>query len=82
MSRSRVWFSVALPLLALLVAIVGAERRAARSRDFVFDIEGYDPRDLLLDAKQLQTHLIVVNPVVQTTRIFALKEVAEGNSAR
>lgn len=47
MSRSRVWFSVALPLLALLVAIVGAERRAARSRDFVFDIEGYDPRDLL-----------------------------------
>ena len=47
MSRSRVWFAVALPLLALLVAIGGAERRAARSRDFVFDIEGYDPRDLL-----------------------------------
>jgi uncharacterized membrane-anchored protein len=39
--------AVALPLLAIVLGIVRAERFLRRTRDFVLEIGGYDPRDLL-----------------------------------
>lgn len=44
---ARVALAVVLPILAILFGVVGAERHGARSRDFPFAIEAYDPRDLL-----------------------------------
>jgi len=46
-SRRRVVAAVLLPVVAILLGIVAAERRAARAPHLVFEIEGYDPRDLL-----------------------------------
>ena len=46
-SRRRILVAVLLPLVAILLGIVSAERRAARAPHLVFEIEGYDPRDLL-----------------------------------
>lgn len=46
-SRSRVLLAVLLPLAAILAGVVSAERRASRAPHLVFEIEGYDPRDLL-----------------------------------
>jgi uncharacterized membrane-anchored protein len=39
--------AVALPLLVIVLGIVRAERFLGRTHDFVFEIGGYDPRDLL-----------------------------------
>jgi hypothetical protein len=47
MSRRFTLVAVALPLLAIVLGIVRAERFLARTRDFVFEIQPYDPRDLL-----------------------------------
>jgi uncharacterized membrane-anchored protein len=47
MSRRFVIAAVALPLLALVLAIVRAELFLGGARDFAFEITGYDPRDLL-----------------------------------
>jgi len=47
MSRRFTLVAVALPLLAIVLGIVRAERFLGRTRDFVFEIGGYDPRDLL-----------------------------------
>ena len=47
MSRRFTLAAVALPLLAIVLGIVRAERFLGRTRDFVFEIGGYDPRDLL-----------------------------------
>src|SRR5262245_25464140 len=47
MSRRFTMVAVALPLLAIVLGIVRAERFLGRTRDFVFEIGGYDPRDLL-----------------------------------
>lgn len=46
MSRSFVAVAVALPLLAVGFGIVRAELTFARTRDFSFEINGFDPRDL------------------------------------
>ena len=46
-SSSRVILAVLLPLAAILAGVVSAERRAARAPHLLFEIEGYDPRDLL-----------------------------------
>jgi len=47
MSRRFALFAVALPLLTIVLGIVRAERFLGRTRDFVFEIGAYDPRDLL-----------------------------------
>jgi uncharacterized membrane-anchored protein len=47
MSRRVTLVAVVLPLLAIVLGIVRAELFLGRSRDFVFEIGGYDPRDLL-----------------------------------
>jgi len=47
MSRRATLVAVALPLLAIVLGIVRAERFLGRTHDFVFEIGGYDPRDLL-----------------------------------
>ncbi len=47
MSRRWVLVAVTLPLLAIVLGIVRAELFMRRARDFVFEIAGYDPRDLL-----------------------------------
>ena len=47
MSRNFTLLAVALPLLAIGLGIVRAELVLGSSRDFVFEIEGFDPRDLL-----------------------------------
>jgi hypothetical protein len=47
MSRSHVSIAVVLPVLAIVLGIVRAELTFARTRDFTFEITGYDPRDLL-----------------------------------
>jgi hypothetical protein len=47
MSRRVVALAVALPLLAIVLGIVQAERFRRRAQEFVFEIGGYDPRDLL-----------------------------------
>lgn len=47
MRRELVAVAVVLPVLAIGVAIASAELQGARSREFVFRIGGYDPRDLL-----------------------------------
>jgi hypothetical protein len=47
MRRSYVVAAVVLPLLAIGLAIVRAELFFGGAHDFVFEIRGYDPRDLL-----------------------------------
>lgn len=47
MSRSYRIVALCLPLLAIGLGIVRAELFMDRAREFVFDIEGFDPRDLL-----------------------------------
>jgi GDYXXLXY protein len=47
MSRRFTLVAVVLPLLAIVLGIVRAQLFLGRSRDFVFEIGGYDPRDLL-----------------------------------
>lgn len=47
MSRRLTALAVVLPLLAVGLGIVRAELFRGRARDFVFEIAGYDPRDLL-----------------------------------
>jgi GDYXXLXY protein len=47
MSRRFTALAVVLPLLAVLLGVVRAELFRGRARDFVFEIAGYDPRDLL-----------------------------------
>lgn len=47
MSRNAVIVALVLPLLAVCLGIVRAELFLSRSQDFVFEIEGFDPRDLL-----------------------------------
>jgi uncharacterized membrane-anchored protein len=47
MRRELVILACVVPLLTIVLGIVRAERHLARSRDFTFDLEGYDPRDLL-----------------------------------
>ena len=47
MSRRYLVVALALPLLAVALGIVRAELFLGDARDFVFEIEGFDPRDLL-----------------------------------
>lgn len=47
MPRNFVWVAVALPVLAIGIGIVRAELTFTRTREFMFEIAGYDPRDLL-----------------------------------
>jgi hypothetical protein len=47
MSRRAVLVAVALPLLAIVLGIVRAELFLTGTRDFVLEMRGYDPRDLL-----------------------------------
>jgi uncharacterized membrane-anchored protein len=47
MSRKFVIVALALPLLAIGLGIVRAELFMSSAREFVFEIAGYDPRDLL-----------------------------------
>jgi hypothetical protein len=47
MSRRFTLFAVVLPLLAVGLGIVRAELFHRSARDYVFEIAGYDPRDLL-----------------------------------
>lgn len=47
MPRNYVLFALALPLCAIVLGIVRAELHLAHGRDFVFEVEGFDPRDLL-----------------------------------
>src|SRR5262245_7448262 len=47
MSRRTVALAVTLPLLAIVLGIVQAERFRRGTQEFVFEIGGYDPRDLL-----------------------------------
>jgi GDYXXLXY protein len=47
MSRRFTLLAVALPVLAVVIGIVRAEWVFRHGRDFVFEIGGHDPRDLL-----------------------------------
>lgn len=47
MSRRARIVALAIPLLAVVLGIVRAELFLQGAQDFVFEIEGYDPRDLL-----------------------------------
>jgi uncharacterized membrane-anchored protein len=47
MRRSLLVVALLVPLAVLVFAIAQAERHLATSRVFVFDVEGFDPRDLL-----------------------------------
>lgn len=47
MSRNAAIIAVVLPLLAVGLGIVRAELQLSRSQEFLFEIEGFDPRDLL-----------------------------------
>jgi len=47
MSRRFIVVAVVMPLVAIALGIVRAELTFARTRDFTFEINGYDPRDLL-----------------------------------
>src|SRR5262245_22959816 len=47
MPRSLVGIAVGLPVLAIVLGIARAELTFARTKDFTFEITGYDPRDLL-----------------------------------
>jgi uncharacterized membrane-anchored protein len=47
MARRFTALAVVLPLVAIGLGIVRAELFRERARDFVFEIAGYDPRDLL-----------------------------------
>lgn len=46
-SRPRLLFAVLLPVLSIAFGIVRSELFVRRAQDFVFEIGGYDPRDLL-----------------------------------
>ena len=45
--RTRLVLAVVLPLVVIAIGIVDAERHLATARRWVFDVAGYDPRDLL-----------------------------------
>src|SRR5687768_2949457 len=47
MRRELLLAALVLPLMTIVTGIVRAELHFARSRDFTFDVEGYDPRDIL-----------------------------------
>lgn len=47
MSRNALAAAVVLPLLVIALGIVRAERHLANSTRWTFDVQGYDPRDLL-----------------------------------
>jgi len=47
MRRSFLAVAVALPLVVLALGIVRSERHLANNRRWIFEIAGYDPRDLL-----------------------------------
>lgn len=47
MSRKPLAFAVVLPIVFLVLGIVRAELQLSRSQRWVFEVEGYDPRDLL-----------------------------------
>lgn len=47
MPRSLLGIAVGLPVLAIVLGIARAELTFARTKDFTFEITGYDPRDLL-----------------------------------
>jgi len=47
MKRSHLVAALALPLLVIVAAILQAELFLGGARDFLFEIHGYDPRDLL-----------------------------------
>ena len=47
MSRRFTLLAVALPVIAIVLGIARAEWTFRHGRDFVFEIGGYDPRDLL-----------------------------------
>jgi len=47
MSRRFTLLAVGLPVIAIVLGIVRAEWTFRHGRDFVFEIGGYDPRDLL-----------------------------------
>jgi uncharacterized membrane-anchored protein len=48
MRHEAMVFAVVLPLLVVGIGIVRAERELAAGRRWVFEVQGYDPRDLLL----------------------------------
>jgi len=60
-SRSRVALAILLPLAVIVAGVVSAERRSALAPHLVFEIEGYDPRDLLR-GHYLQFRLRVPEP--------------------
>lgn len=47
MSRKALVLALLLPLAVLVMGVVRAEKHLANSRAWVFDVTGYDPRDLL-----------------------------------
>jgi len=47
MSRKFLALAVVLPLLVLALGILRSERHLSENRRWVFDVTGYDPRDLL-----------------------------------
>jgi uncharacterized membrane-anchored protein len=47
MQRKLLGFAVVLPILFLAIGIVRSEIQLARSQRWVFEVAGYDPRDLL-----------------------------------
>lgn len=47
MSRNLVIVALVLPLLVIGLGIVRAERHLATSASWLFEVDGYDPRDLL-----------------------------------
>ena len=58
MSRRFTLVAVALPVIAIVLGIVRAELFMRHAHDFVFEIGGYDPRDLLR-GHYLQFRLVV-----------------------
>ena len=63
-SRKSVLVAVLLPLLAISLGIVHAQLQLGRARDYVFNIEGFDPRDLLR-GRFLQFRLRVDEPQIR-----------------
>ena len=47
LSRKPLAFAVALPIVFLAIGILRAELQLSRSQRWAFEVEGYDPRDLL-----------------------------------
>jgi hypothetical protein len=64
MSRKVVLLALCLPLLAIALGIVRAELQLQHARDFVFDIRGFDPLDLLR-GRYLQFRLQLGEPSVR-----------------